>query len=92
MGLIINAIVLGVEDLKRSKQFYGDGLGLAIEQEQGPYAAFVESAPSTGSRCGNASCKIGPGSTCSARVSCVQDDDHRQSGTRRVARDRRMSR
>jgi catechol-2,3-dioxygenase len=40
MGLIINAIVLGVEDLKRSKQFYGDGLGLAIEQEQGPYAAF----------------------------------------------------
>jgi catechol 2,3-dioxygenase-like lactoylglutathione lyase family enzyme len=40
MGLTINAIVLGVEDLKRSKQFYGDGLGLAIEQEQGPYVAF----------------------------------------------------
>jgi catechol-2,3-dioxygenase len=39
MGLTINAIVLGVQDLKRSKQFYGDGLGLAIEQEQGPDVA-----------------------------------------------------
>jgi len=56
--------------------------GLTLLSSSGP----VKSAPSTRSRCGNAGCTIGPGSTCSARASCVQDDDHRQTGTRRVVR------
>ncbi|MCI0686962.1 MAG: VOC family protein [Sporichthyaceae bacterium] len=36
----INAITLAVEDLQRSKQFYGEGLGCTIEQDQPQYVSF----------------------------------------------------
>jgi len=38
MALHVTAIMLGVEDLARSKKFYAEGLGCAIEQD---YPAFV---------------------------------------------------
>jgi uncharacterized protein len=38
MPLDVTAIMLGVEDLARSKAFYGEGMGLAIEQD---YPGFV---------------------------------------------------
>ena len=38
MPLQATAIMLGVEDLARSKQFYGEGLGCTIEQD---YPQFV---------------------------------------------------
>lgn len=38
MALQANAIMLGVESLERSKAFYGEGLGCAIEQD---YPGFV---------------------------------------------------
>jgi catechol 2,3-dioxygenase-like lactoylglutathione lyase family enzyme len=34
----VTAIMLGVEDLARSKRFYGEGLGCTIDQD---YPAFV---------------------------------------------------
>lgn len=40
MSLTINAIVLGVSDINRAKQFYSSGLGCQIGQEQGPYISF----------------------------------------------------
>jgi catechol 2,3-dioxygenase-like lactoylglutathione lyase family enzyme len=39
MPVHVTAIMLGVEDLARSRQFYGDGLGCAIEQD---YPQFVK--------------------------------------------------
>ena len=39
MPLQVTAIMLGVEDLARSKKFYGEGLGCAIEQD---YPTFVK--------------------------------------------------
>jgi catechol 2,3-dioxygenase-like lactoylglutathione lyase family enzyme len=39
MPLQATAIMLGVEDLARSKKFYGEGLGCAIEQD---YPNFVK--------------------------------------------------
>jgi catechol 2,3-dioxygenase-like lactoylglutathione lyase family enzyme len=39
MSVQVTAIMLGVEDLARSKQFYGEGLGCAIEQD---YPNFVK--------------------------------------------------
>ena len=38
MTLQVTTIMLGVEDLARSKKFYGDGLGCTIEQD---YPTFV---------------------------------------------------
>jgi uncharacterized protein len=38
MPVQVTAIMLGVEDLARSKKFYGEGLGCAIEQD---YPSFV---------------------------------------------------
>ena len=38
MALQVTAIMLGVEDLARSKRFYADGLGCTIEQD---YPSFV---------------------------------------------------
>ena len=38
MALQVTTIMLGVEDLARSKKFYVDGLGCAIEQD---YPTFV---------------------------------------------------
>ena len=38
MALQVTTIMLGVEDLARSKKFYADGLGCAIEQD---YLTFV---------------------------------------------------
>ena len=39
MPVQVTAIMLGVEDLDRSKKFYGEGLGCAIEQD---YPNFVK--------------------------------------------------
>ena len=33
----INAITLGVEDIERSKEFYAEGLGCAIQQDHGVF-------------------------------------------------------
>jgi catechol 2,3-dioxygenase-like lactoylglutathione lyase family enzyme len=38
MALQVTAIMIGVEDLARSKEFYGKGMGCKIEQD---YANFV---------------------------------------------------
>ncbi len=40
MSLQISAITLGARDLNRAKQFYGEGLGCTIEQDQGGFVAF----------------------------------------------------
>src|SRR5260370_13010970 len=39
MPLQVSAIMIGVEDLARSKTFYGDGLGCTIDQD---YPQFVK--------------------------------------------------
>jgi predicted enzyme related to lactoylglutathione lyase len=39
MPLQVTAIMIGVEDLDRSKRFYGEGLGCAIDQD---YPGFVK--------------------------------------------------
>ncbi len=36
----VSIITLGVRDLNRAKQFYSQGLGWPIQQEQGPWVAF----------------------------------------------------
>src|SRR5262249_47426585 len=46
MGVQVSAIMLGVEDLARSKAFYGEGLGCAIEQD---YPNFVKFSLGQGS-------------------------------------------
>ena len=46
MTLQANAIMLGVEDLARSKKFYAEGMGCAIEQD---YPVFVRLSLGSGS-------------------------------------------
>ena len=46
MPLQVTAIMLGVEDLSRSKKFYADGLGCAIDKD---YPGFVSLDLSAGS-------------------------------------------
>jgi predicted enzyme related to lactoylglutathione lyase len=36
----VSVITLGVRDLNRAKQFYSEGLGWPIQQEQGPWVCF----------------------------------------------------
>jgi uncharacterized protein len=36
----VSIITLGVRDLNRAKQFYSEGLGWPIQQEQGPWVCF----------------------------------------------------
>jgi catechol 2,3-dioxygenase-like lactoylglutathione lyase family enzyme len=36
----ISAITLGVRDLNRAKQFYNEGLGCQVEQDQGGFVSF----------------------------------------------------
>jgi len=36
----VSGITLGVRDLKRAKQFYSEGLGGPIQQEQGEWVSF----------------------------------------------------
>jgi uncharacterized protein len=36
----VTAIMLGVEDLARSKRFYGDGLGCTIDQDHPGFVSF----------------------------------------------------
>src|SRR6266511_1512507 len=60
MPLQVTAIMLGVEDLARSKRFYGEGLGCTIDQD---YPNFV-------------SCNLGDGSSSLAlyeREAAAQD-------------------
>lgn len=40
MPVQVTAIMLGVEDLARSKRFYGDGLGCAIDQDHRAFVSF----------------------------------------------------
>jgi uncharacterized protein len=40
MPVQVTAIMLGVEDLDRSKRFYGDGLGCAIDQDHRTFVSF----------------------------------------------------
>src|SRR5258706_11756493 len=40
MSLQVTAIMIGVEDLARSKKFYGDGLGCQIEQDYPTFVSF----------------------------------------------------
>ena len=41
MGVQVSAIMLGVEDLARSKAFYGEGLGCAIDQDYPNFVKFM---------------------------------------------------
>jgi uncharacterized protein len=38
--LQVSAIMIGVDDLARSKQFYGEGLGCTIDQDHPHFASF----------------------------------------------------
>jgi uncharacterized protein len=40
VALQVNAIMLGVEDLARAKEFYGEGLGCAIAQDYPNFVSF----------------------------------------------------
>jgi uncharacterized protein len=40
MNAHISGITLGVRDVDRAKQFYSEGLGWPIQQEQGPWVSF----------------------------------------------------
>ena len=40
MALQVTAIMIGVEDLARSKQFYGEGLGCTIDQDHPNFVSF----------------------------------------------------
>jgi catechol 2,3-dioxygenase-like lactoylglutathione lyase family enzyme len=40
MPLQVTAIMIGVEDLDRSKKFYGEGLGCTIEQDYPHFVSF----------------------------------------------------
>ena len=40
MSIQVSAIMLAVEDLARSKQFYGEGLGCAIDQDYPHFVLF----------------------------------------------------
>ena len=40
MPLQVTAIMIGVEDLARSKKFYGEGLGCAIDQDHPNFVSF----------------------------------------------------
>ncbi len=40
MSVQVSAIMLGVEDLVRSKRFYGEGLGCAIDQDHRTFVSF----------------------------------------------------
>lgn len=40
MNAHVSIITLGVRDLNRAKQFYSEGLGWPILQEQGPWVCF----------------------------------------------------
>ena len=40
MAVQVTAIMLGVEDLARSKRFYGEGLGCAIDQDHPTFVSF----------------------------------------------------
>ncbi len=47
MNPYVSFITLGVDDLDRAKQFYGEGLGWPIKVSQGPYVAFSPAAGSS---------------------------------------------
>jgi catechol 2,3-dioxygenase-like lactoylglutathione lyase family enzyme len=38
--LQVTAIMIGVEDLARSKKFYGEGLGCSIDQDHPNFVSF----------------------------------------------------
>jgi catechol 2,3-dioxygenase-like lactoylglutathione lyase family enzyme len=40
VALQVTAIMIGVEDLARSKKFYGEGLGCAVDQDHPNFVSF----------------------------------------------------
>lgn len=40
MSVKVSAIMIGVEDLARSKEFYGDGLGCTVDQDHPHFVSF----------------------------------------------------
>jgi catechol 2,3-dioxygenase-like lactoylglutathione lyase family enzyme len=40
VSLKVTTIMLGVEDMARSKKFYGEGLGCAIDQDHPGFVSF----------------------------------------------------
>ena len=40
MGLQVSTIMIGVQDLARSKKFYGEGLGCTIDQDYPQFVSF----------------------------------------------------
>jgi uncharacterized protein len=55
LPLQVTAIMLGVQDLAHSKQFYGEGLGCTIDQDHPKFVSFnlgdgSSSQPSTSGR------------------------------------------
>src|SRR6266568_6361785 len=47
MALQVTAIMIGVEDLARSKKFYAEGLGCAIDQDYPNFVSFKLGAGSS---------------------------------------------
>jgi uncharacterized protein len=47
VALQVTAIMLGVEDLARSKKFYGEGLGCTIDQDYPNFVSFSLGAGSS---------------------------------------------
>jgi catechol 2,3-dioxygenase-like lactoylglutathione lyase family enzyme len=47
MSLELTTIILGVEDIARSKKFYADGLGCAVDQDHGVFVSLRLGAGST---------------------------------------------
>jgi catechol 2,3-dioxygenase-like lactoylglutathione lyase family enzyme len=47
MSLELTTIMLGVEDVARSKKFYADGLGCAVDQDHGAFVSLKLGAGST---------------------------------------------
>jgi catechol 2,3-dioxygenase-like lactoylglutathione lyase family enzyme len=47
MSLEVTTIMLGVEDIARSKRFYADGLGCAVDQDHGVFVSLDLGAGST---------------------------------------------
>jgi uncharacterized protein len=41
MNAHVSVITLGVSDVPRARQFYGDGLGWPVQQAQGEWASFA---------------------------------------------------
>jgi uncharacterized protein len=62
MPLQVTAIMIGVEDLARSRKFYGEGLGCAIDQDYPGFVSFNLGDGSSSLASTSTSSGTGPGS------------------------------